>query len=178
MAVSFPWKWLIGFVILVALSFTLFQVADVGLGQAGTETLTQQNETLVVTFDNDVHVSNSPENNNRYVQGFEDDEVIRNGTGGELTEGTDYEWNTTDGGVTFFDTSNLTDSEDVTITYNYSRNVEEVREGDAILQVIVEAVPLWVLIPAALFFAGLFVWLAYLVKGALSASRRVGTGRR
>lgn len=178
MAVSFPWKWLIGFVIITALSFTLFQVADVGLTQAGTEDLEQQNETLVVSFDNDVHVSQSPVNNNRYVQGFEDDEVIRNSTDTELTEGTDYEWNTTDGGVTFINTSSLSDGENVNITYNYSRNIEEVREGDAILQSVIEAVPLWVFIPAGLFFAGLFVWLAYLVKGALSSGRKVGTGRR
>lgn len=50
---------------------------------------------------------------------YQDNETVYNATDTQLVDGTDYEWNTTNGSVYWYDTASTTDGADATISYTY-----------------------------------------------------------
>lgn len=58
--------------------------------------------------------------------GFRSNVTVFNSSDHELVEGTDYEWNETDGTVTYFNTQNVTDGNTGNISYTYLENTRQV----------------------------------------------------
>jgi hypothetical protein len=53
------------------------------------------------------------------VVGYLDNETVYNEVDNELTEGTDYEWDTTNGSIYWYDTGDTTDGAEATVIYSY-----------------------------------------------------------
>lgn len=81
-----------------------------------TEQVTVTNETVTQDVGNYTAVSAAGDEG---VKGFLDDEVVYNSSDVQLTEGTDYEWNETDGTIKFLSTTDTTDGANANITYTY-----------------------------------------------------------
>lgn len=76
-------------------------------------------ESLTVDYNNTSTVSE-----NATIEGYGDDEtIVANGT--TLVEGTDYEWNTTSGEVTWLQSANTSDGDSATITYRAHQRTGE-----------------------------------------------------
>lgn len=92
----------------------------------GADRTTVTNESITVDYSGSQPVAES---------GLEyaDTVDVYNASGAELAAGTDYDWNATDGNVTFQNTSATTDGETATITYQYREASEqhETRAGIA-----------------------------------------------
>ncbi len=119
--------------------FTIFTVADIAQDHAPSqnESFTQDNETLVVEYDAYQYVNKSQE---EFTTGFNNTTVRAFADGSELTRGTDYAWNTTDGTIIFHNTAATTEGENASVTYDYYRNTERVQEASGPLMIVVEAV--------------------------------------
>lgn len=63
----------------------------------------------------------------QYVRTYLDNETIVDSGGTTLTEGTDYEWNTSVGNVTWIDTTETSEGETVTIDYAYRQPTDGTR---------------------------------------------------
>lgn len=69
-------------------------------------------ESLTVDYNNASSVSE-----NATLEGYGDDPTVVNSSGTTLVEGTDYDWNTSSGEVTWYNTTNTTDGESADIDY-------------------------------------------------------------
>lgn len=125
------------FVIFVGGAFTAYQVADGAQNQAAQVNATVTNETLTQQVGNWQLVSKSTE---EFTAGFNDTVTVYNQSGVELTEGTDYEWNSTDGAIKYLDTANTQDGNSSNITYTYFENTEAVKDLSGPVGVITTAV--------------------------------------
>lgn len=113
------------FVLLTAGTFTIFQIANASQNQAASDTQTVQNESLVQQVGNWILVSKATD---QYTAGFNETVTVYNSTGYELTEGTDYKWNESDGAIKFLDTNSTSDSSTANITYDYQENTQAVKD--------------------------------------------------
>lgn len=89
------------------------------------------------------------------ARSFYDDETVTNSSGATLSEGTDYEWNTSTGELYWYDTSSVSDGEQMAVDYNYSAPTQTARNLKTVLDV-----PLTIVFP----IAGLIV-VAFTVAG-------------
>lgn len=64
-----------------------------------------------------------------------DNETVENSTGTVLTEGTDYQWDTSTGNVTWFNTSKTTENAFASITYAYQSRGQATETSNNILSV-------------------------------------------
>jgi len=62
--------------------------------------------------------------------------TIINSSDVELTDGTDYEWDATNGEVTFINTNSTTDGETVAIDYQYRATPEETKAFGGAIEVV------------------------------------------
>jgi hypothetical protein len=115
----------------------MFQVADAGQDQAADQQLTQTNESIVQEYDAYQFVDVALD---EYTTGFNSTVTVYNSTNATLTEGTDYEWNETDGTILFKSTANTTEGNTAYITYDYTENTPGVQTLSGPVGVIVEAV--------------------------------------
>lgn len=169
---SVPVGPLLAFVVLVIAAFALFQIGDVGLAAAGTQPVTETNESVVIDYDSSTRVSAAM---SRYTQGFEDNETVYNSSGAELVEGTDYTWNTTSGAVTFKNTANTTEGNTANVTYTYQQNTEEIRQSEPGVRALIEAVGGPIVFAPLITFAGLIlIGLAYYATRAIRGGQRYG----
>lgn len=101
-----------------------------GINLAFSESLEENNveaETVTLEFEEQVPVSAAD-----YATSFDEDVTVADsGTGSELTEGEDYEWNSSDGTITALDESY--DNEDVDIDYTYHAPTETTRDIEGLL---------------------------------------------
>jgi hypothetical protein len=125
------------FAIFAAGAFTAFQVADLGQKDAPADPRNVTNETLVQEYDAYQFVDNATKD---YTAGFDSDVTVYNNSSVELTEGTDYEWNETDGTIIFKDTAKTTELDEANVSYTYYWNTQRVREVSGPLTVITEAI--------------------------------------
>lgn len=121
-------------VIVVGGAFAAYQVADSARDSAAQEADTVTNETLVQQVGTWQLVSKSTD---EFTAGFNDSVTVYNNSSVELTEGTDYEWNETDGAIKFLDTDSTSDGDPANITYTYFENTQEVKRVAGPLDVIV-----------------------------------------
>lgn len=104
-----------------------------------------------------------------YATTIYDNETIVSDNGTTLVEGTDYDWNTSEPSITWYDTSNTTDGANATLTYAYAAKPTTARQGRDILQVLVTtALPAALLLVAAFTIVGVGLGL----RSAMSNSRR------
>lgn len=159
-------------VIFVAGGLAMYQVADLGQKSAAKDDGTLvENETHVQRIGFWLLTDNSTA---QYTAGFNDTVSVYNSSDVELEEGTDYEWNSTDGAVLFKDTESTEDGQTYNITYTYFQNTEQVRELSGPLDVITIGTG-----HAAYLAAGLAMVVFLLILGGVIAKyHRVRGGPR
>lgn len=96
-----------------------------------------------------------------YALSFYDNETVRNSSGSQLSEGTDYEWNTTNGSVYWYESStDVTDGEEASITYSYAAKRPGTRRVMSVVSIPVRYVlPFSLLVLLAMTMAGLGIGL-------------------
>jgi len=163
------------FVITVAVAFGAFQIADAAQDSAATVDKTVENETLTQYYDNYQLVNKSTE---EFTAGFNNTATVYNSSGVELTDGTDYDWNATDGAITFYDTDNTTAGENATITYTYFENANVVKKIAGPLKPMVEGIGRFPLMVAGLGLAVLFFSFVAILLRSTSNLGSKGPGSR
>lgn len=125
------------FVIFVGGAFAAYQVADFGqMGAAHGPGTTVTNESHVQQVGIWQYTDNTTY---QYTTGFGDSPTVYNNSSVRMVEGTDYEWNATDGGIYLYNTANTTDGAPFTITYTYYQNTEDVKHLNGPLSAITSA---------------------------------------
>lgn len=91
--------------------FLALVLTTVNIGyESATTTKTIQNETVTVDYDEHISVDLN-------ATSYKDNEKAYNKTEDRLEEGTDYDWNTKTGNISFFNTSATEEGQNATITY-------------------------------------------------------------
>lgn len=163
-------------VIAAATVFALVALALAGVAwaghaaydESGESDTTVTNETVTADIDNWTAVD-APD----YVLSFDDSVTAYNSSGAELTEGTDYEWNATDGTIKYLGgSSSVSDGEDTSVTYTYTAKTETSRQMKGILTLAYRG------LPYLLFLAvGFFAIAVVAVVGQLLGARTGRVGR-
>lgn len=105
---------------------------------------------------------------------FYENETVRVG-GTPLDEGTDYEWNSTNASIYWYNTVDTTDGGSATVDYAYREHSETDARIHELVSIPVGSVGLFVLAPVITFIGALFVWLSSLL---LKARRSTAGGGR
>lgn len=124
-----------------------------GLNAAGndnTELQTVEQEPVTVDYDSPTAVD--PPNE---AFGFEGGATVFNTSGAELVNGTDYEWHPSNGTITWFDTTETTDGETGSATYEFSARTERTRGINGVMAILAQVWPLLIL------FAGVGAAMKY-----------------
>lgn len=158
------------FVIFVGGAFAAYQVADLGQDDAAKNLKTVENESISQQVGIWQLVSKSTD---RYTAGFNDTVTVYNSSDVELEEGTDYEWNETDGAIYFYDTASTTDGNSANITYDYYENTEEVKEISGPIGVLTRGVG-----QMGYFAGGIALVIFLLALGGLLAKKFTDDGPR
>jgi len=157
------------FAIFVAGAFTVFYVADIAQNDAPAEPQNVTNESIVQETNAYQFVDNATE---EFTAGFNDSVTVYNNSSVELTEGDDYEWNSTDGTIKFLNSPKTQDGEPANISYTYFENTQQVKEVSGPITIIVDA------IGRTAFMAGALGLVAVLLLfGGFVAQRFTGTSR-
>lgn len=163
------------FVIFAGGAFAAYQVADFGQQSAahGPGT-TVTNESHIQQVGMWQYTDNTT---GRYTTGFNDSPTLYNNSSAQLVEGTDYEWNATDGGVYLYSTPNTTDGAQFTITYKYYQNTPDTRRLDTVLRGITKGVGNLSILAAGLGLVILILVFAALVAKHVSSRGGPRTNR-
>jgi len=125
------------FTLFVGGGFAAFQVADTSQEESARTTTNVTGESIVVQYDI-YQLTDKAES--RYTLSFNNSSVaVFNESGAELTRGTDYEWNNTDGTIRFLNTTATTEGNNATIAYTVVENTETVQSIGGPLSVVVNA---------------------------------------
>lgn len=92
------------------------------------------------------------------VTSFYDNETATNSSGTTLTEGTDYDWNTTDGNLTVYSTAS-TDNEDITLDYWYEGHTNRSASIQQVLSLVFEIGAILMLLGGALVVIQWTTWI-------------------
>lgn len=104
-------------------------------------------ESETQSVDYSAAVAVSPEQS---VDAFRDNETVLNASGSQLVEGTDYDWNTTSGEVTFYNTSNTTEGADATVEYAYDGYSDRASANRDVLGLVYRIMAMSLLVGAGL----------------------------
>jgi hypothetical protein len=91
------------------------------------------------------------------LQSAADNETV-NVSGTTLAEGTDYEWNASDGTIIFFDTSATSPGQTAEISYTYQGTTKTAARWGQPIFAIIGVLPVFALVGAFLFVGGFLVW--------------------
>lgn len=69
-----------------------------------------------------------------YATTIYDNETIVTESDVTLTEGTDYDWNSSEASITWYNTTDTTDGANATLTYSYAAKPDAARQGEDIMQ--------------------------------------------
>lgn len=110
---------------------------------------------------------------------FRDNETVRDSDGTVLTEGSDYEWNTSIGAIQWLSSPEYADGETMSVDYAFVGKTPEARQLRNVLAVPIEVIlPAGILVVAAMALAGLGAGVYALFggrsrrRGGLDFSRR------
>lgn len=122
------------FVLFAAMAFGTMMVADFGSNDAARNAANVTNESIsqqvgVWQFVNKATVE--------HTAGFNESVTVYNSSGDELVKGTDYEWNASDGTISYYNTANVADNEAGNISYTYFKNTQDVQLLSDIIDPIV-----------------------------------------
>lgn len=113
-----------------------------------------------------------------YALSWYDNETVVNSDGTTLTEGTDYDWNTSTGKILFYDTADVNDGESVTIDYAFTAKIRDARAArDVIGTGIRLALPAGILIALAVSLGGFAVAIVRYVGGTGASYKTKNFGR-
>lgn len=84
---------------------------------------TVTNESVTVDYGNSTQVDET------WGENYLENETVYNSNGAELTEGTDYEWYTSNQSVYWYNTSNTTDGANASITYSFEHKPDAARQS-------------------------------------------------
>lgn len=122
------------FVLVASVAFGTIVMADTASDSAARDAATVTNESIsqqvgVWQF--------SKQALEESTAGFNESVTAYNSNGAELTKGVDYEWNATDGTITYYNTQNVTDGATGSLSYTYFENTQEVQALSQIIDPIV-----------------------------------------
>jgi hypothetical protein len=106
-----------------------------------------------------------------YALSYLDNETITDSSGTQLSEGTDYEWNTSTGEIYWYNSTDVEDGEEMKVEFAYRGKTEQARSAKSIL-----AIPIDLVFPAALLVV-VAMSVAGLAAGMLAAVRSLDYGR-
>lgn len=155
------------FVAVAGIAFGTLQIADSARGQADYTVQNVTNESIVQETGIWQYVNEAL---NDDTAGFRADVTVYNSSDVELTEGTDYEWNATDGTITYFNTASVNDGATGNISYTYLENTRAV----SVLSRVIDPVATFVS-QAPLMVGGLGLGIL-LLAAAVIVTKYVGTG--
>jgi len=115
-------------VAVIGLFLLLLVGANAAYSDSGAQS-TVENESITVDYSQSVAVDEDADE-------YGDDPTVRNSNGTILTAGTDYEWDATNGSVTWYNTSETTDGETAAITYETTDRSEATKASKNILTVL------------------------------------------
>lgn len=117
----------------------LFAVSAIFGAMPASELVTVDNETITADVGGTTQVSED------YGESYYDNESITNSSDTELVDGTDYEWNTDNGTVSWFDTANVSDGEQMSISYALDAKPAMARNSVGVVATAFELVALAVI---------------------------------
>jgi len=118
------------FAVLAVFAVTLLLGANAAYASDDATTLESvTNESVTVNYSVDSQVNAS------YPRVFLDNETITDSGGATLTEGTDYDWNTSTGNITWYNTLQTSEGEQAHIDYAFRRPTTGTRLNGGILRV-------------------------------------------
>lgn len=138
--------------------------------QDSAETDDYARDTVVVDYNNTSYV----EPGRDVARTWLDDPHVENESGGNLTAGTDYSWDSSRGAIDFFNTSNTTDTangENATVEYGYIRPTDEAQTAQHIASQMSYLAAMLVLVVPAI------AVVAAMVAFARAATSGGGPGR-
>ena len=125
-------------VLFVGGAFTVYQVSEFGQQSAARgdgQTVTNETHIQQVGLYQLVDKATAT-----YTTGFNESVTVYNSSDVQLTEGTDYEWNETEGTILFYSTANTQDGASYNITYTYFENTGDVKTLAGPLEVLTIAI--------------------------------------
>ena len=128
-------------VVVVFVGFFLTMSVNLGFEQATTPESTE-NETTTVEYGTGVSLTSA-----NAVE-YYDNETIRNDSFYELREGTDYEFNTTTGNVTFYNTTHTSEGEAVFASYTYEARDTAAKNSSQVLGIFAPLFGLFIALAA------------------------------
>ena len=111
--------WKVGVILLLVVA--LLPMLNVAWADHSRSEFTVEGEILFVDYDEPVPVNESAHHYNDSVA------LSDEGAGTKLVDGTDYEWNATNGSVAFINTTTTDDTEIVRIDYKYYERAQSTR---------------------------------------------------
>lgn len=127
------------------------------------------NETLTVDVENWTEVQNASK-----PYEFYDNETVYNSSGAQLEEGFDYEFDTDNGSVYWYNSSRVTDGADASISYSYVQKRQAARAIFGIFQTSAQAMSVAILLATGLAVSAFAVWVHGVLRSAGSSSRSSG----
>lgn len=96
------------------------------------------------------------------AESYLDNETLTNVSGTDLIEGEDYDWNTTTGEITFYNTSATKNEDTATINYSYQGHSDRALMGRGVLSTVYKITAVGLLLGAA---GVLGRWSGWLTSG-------------
>lgn len=135
------------------------------------ETHTVTNESMTAQLDTWQQVD-AP----NYTRSFYDNETVYDSGGAALTEGSDYEWSTSNGSVYFYSSGTVSSGEEVSISYAYTAPLETARQLKGVVSIPIQVLfPFGALIVVAFAVAGFAIAIRNWV-GSSPTARNFGRG--
>jgi hypothetical protein len=166
--------WIIVFVAVVGIAFATLTIADAARNDGARVADSVDNESIVQEVGLWQFTNQALDDD---TAGFNETVTVYNSSGDELTRGTDYEWNATDGSITYFNTANVTDGLTGNISYAYFRNTQPVNELAQIVAPVVALVSWSPLLVGGLALAMILLAAAALVGRYMGGSDRPRSNR-
>lgn len=158
------------FVAVAGMGVATIQIADSAENSADVTTENVTNESIVQEVGVWQLVNKAVEED---TAGFGDTVTVRNSTNATLVAGTDYEWNATDGTITYFNTQNVTDGATGNISYTYYQNTRSVTLLSRVIDPVVALVS-W----SPLLVGGLGLGVVLLAAAALVSKFVLGSSNQ
>lgn len=122
------------FVLVAGIAIGTLTIADAASDEAARTAENVTNETINQQVDVWQYVNRSLDDS---TAGFNESITAYNNTGVELTKGTDYQWNATDGTIKYENTPRVNDNTNGNVSYTYFENTQNVNALSAIIDPLV-----------------------------------------
>lgn len=139
--------------------FFIFGIGSAAWADVPRQEYSETNETMTVEYG--VWKPVDPAETNR-LQSAQDNEAVRSGN--TLTEGTDYEWNASDGTIRFYNTAETSEGDTAYLDYTYTGTTATAARWAQPIFAVIGVLPIFAFGAAVLFVGGLLLWGVLWVK--------------